>query len=86
MDAVQESWRWPYSGTCIVRQQVPTVRMDALYIPELSSVTAEPGETLAEMSVGWVCIAFLTPTQRWSQNIPACLVSSMVPGSCSEMV
>jgi hypothetical protein len=82
MDAVLETWCWPYVVTFIARQQVPTVRMDTLYSPELSSVTAERGETLAEMSVGWICVAFLTPKQRWSQNVPTCSVSSMVRGSC----
>jgi hypothetical protein len=86
MDAVLETWRRPYVVTFIVRQQVPTVRMDTLYSPELSSVTAEPGETLAEISVGWICVAFLTPTRRLSQNVSACSFSSMVRGSCQEMV
>jgi hypothetical protein len=41
----------------IIRQQVPTVSVDTLYSPELSSVTAEPGETLAEMSGGSVSLS-----------------------------
>jgi len=48
MDAVLETWRWPYFGVVVVvvvvRQQVPAIKMDTPYSPELSSLTAEPGE------------------------------------------